>query len=168
MSKTYIYKLKSKYKKHPEVLLHFGFNYYESEGEEDKVTAFVHPLVIKEDNPLFIQAVRFLEHIYEKASSEEREKDFKDFKFERVLLENQETVDRLVLDDNLRKQFSEVALCVSLDKNAVDSGALFIQSPLEDAHYNYQTLELCAPELIKALLEKDIIYAKRYFYNPKR
>ena len=62
---TYVYQLKHKYKKHPEELYNYGFNFFTDDGEEVKI--FACPIILAQDNPLFIQCVRFLEHCYEQA-----------------------------------------------------------------------------------------------------
>ena len=163
--KTYVYKLTGKYRKHPELLLNYGFQYYES--EEKDVSVFAQPLTLSEDNPLFIQAVRFMEHIYAEATTEERERDFKGYEFRRELQENQQNVDRLVLTDDIRKEFSSAQLCVSICKSAGDKTILFVNSPIENNYYHYETVKECAPEIIEKLLKEKVIYAKRHIYNTR-
>ena len=161
--KAYVYKLTSKYRKHPELLLEFGFQYYED--EEHEVSVFAVPLKISQDNPLFKQCVAFLEHVYAEATTEERERDFQGFEFRKELQPDQHNVDKLILNDQLIDEFSSCALCVSIDKNVQDKCFLFINSPLQDAHYNHETIRECAPELVDKLLQNKVIYARRYFYN---
>lgn len=159
---TYVYQLIYKFKKKPELLLEHGFQYYAD--EENEIGIFAYPITLPQDNPLFVQAVRFLEHCYEQATTKEREEDFKDFEFKEELLPNQKTVQRLVLTDELIKEFSAAQVCVCVDKKVKDWGILFINSPLQDSHYNYQTIKECAPEFIEKLLKDKVIFQKRYKY----
>ena len=163
--KTYVYKLTSKYRKHPELLLAYGFQYFESDDKD--VNVFAHPIVLKEDNPLFIQCVRFLEHIYAEATTEERERDFQGYEFKKELQVNQQNVDRLVITDDIRKEFSTAQLCVSICKSAGDKTILFINSPIENSYYHYETVRECAPELIDKLWKDKVIYARRYLYDTR-
>ena len=164
-AKTYVYRLVSKYRKHPELLLDYGFNFYTDEKNEEKIFAF--PVVLKEENPLFIQCVRFLEHCYGEATTEERKTDFKDFEFKKELNSKQQWVDRLVLNDKIREEFSQAQLCVSINKMEQDSSYLFINSPIQNSYYNYETIKDCAPELVEKLLKDKVIYARRYLYNSR-
>ena len=161
--KAYIYKLTAKYRRHPELLLNYGFQYFADEKNE--VGVFAIPLTISQDNPLFKQCVSFLEHVYMNATTEERKKDFKGLEFKKELQPDQHNVDKLVLNDELIKEFSQCQLCVSVDKNVQDQTFLFINSPLQDAHYNHETVHNCAPELIDKLIKDKVIYARRYLYN---
>lgn len=161
-----VYKLMSKVRKHPEILLKYGFNYYEDDDNEVRV--FAHPILLKEDNSLFIQCVRFLEHCYEEATSEEREKDFKDFEFKLELQENQQNAWRLVLNEDLIKEFSQAQLCVTVDKRVDGSTFLFINSPIQNAYYNAETIRECANDIVQKLVENKIIYERRYLYDTKR
>ena len=163
--KTYVYKLTSKYRKHPELLLNFGFQYYESDDKD--VNIFAQPLKLSEDNPLFIQAVRFMEHIYAEATTEERETDLKGYEFRRELQPDQHDIDRLVLTDDLRKEFSSAQLCVSICKSAGDKTILFVNSPIENNYYHFETVKECAPELIEKLLKEKVIYARRHIYDTR-
>lgn len=162
---AYVYKLVSKVRKHPELLLDkkYGFNYFEDEKQEVKI--FAKPITLKEDNPLFIQCVRFFEHCYETATSEERKKDFEGYEFKLELQENQQNAWRLVLTDELKKEFSEAQLCVTVDKKIEDATYLFINSPIQNAYYHAKTLDECAGETIKLLLDNKLIYKKKRFYN---
>ena len=159
---TYVYSLIFKVKKHPELLLKYGFKYYESEDKD--ISVFAVPIILKEDNPLFIQCVRFLEKAYEDASTEERKKDFKGYKFNLELQENQQNAWRLVMTDEIRSEFSQAQLCVSINKSAKDKTVLFVNSPIQNSYYYYETVEKCAPELIHRLLKDKIIFKKRHKY----
>ena len=87
MKKTaFVYGLVSKFKKRPDGLLKYGFQYFKSDDDEVKV--FAYPIVLSQTNPLFLQCVRLLEQCYERATTEERKKDFKDYTFKRKLNEN--------------------------------------------------------------------------------
>lgn len=159
---TYVYKLKAKYRKHPELLIDYGFQYYES--DEKDVRVFALPITLTQDNPLFTQCVRFIEHIYEQATTEEREKDFAGFEFRKELQVNQQNVDRLVLTDEIIKELSAAQLCVSINEKDSDKTLLFVNSPIQNIYYHFKTVEDCAPELIKKLKEDKVIYARRYLY----
>lgn len=161
--KTYIYRITSKVRRHPELLLNYGFQYFESEDKDFSVFAF--PIKLSQDNPLFTQGIRFMEHIYGEATSEERTADFKDYEFTKELLPNQQLVDRLVLTESVIEEFSTAQLCVSISKTDADKSILFINSPIQNAYYHFQTVEESAPELVKKLLEDKIIYKKAYRYN---
>ena len=163
--KTFVYKLVSKYRKHPELLLNFGFQFYTDEKNEEQI--FAYPVVLAEDNPLFTQCVRFLEICYGKATTEERENDFKGFEFKKELTNDQQWVDRLIMNDDLKNEFSQAQLCVSINKREADSCYLFINSPMQNAYYNFQTIKDCAPEIIEKLLKNKVIYARRHLYNPR-
>ena len=160
-----VYKLMSKVRKHPEILLNekYGFQYFEDEDQEVKV--FAQPITLKEDNQLFTQCVRYLEKCYEEATTEEREKDFKDFEFKLELQEDQHNVWRLVLTEDLKKEFSQAQLCVCVDKRVEGGTLLFINSPLQDAYYNAQTIRECAGEIVQKLLDDKLIYEKKQRYN---
>ena len=159
---TYIYKLKKRYQKNPEVLLNYGFQYFEDEEGKEKI--FAHNLKISPDNPLFKQCILFLEHVYNGATTEERERDFCDFEFRLELQEDQSNKWKLVMNDDLAKEFAICELCVSVNRKDRDFGILFINSPLQDAHFNYKTLQECAPELINNLLNDKIISARIKYY----
>ena len=161
--KTYIYKLTSKYRKHPELLLDYGFQYYESEDKDASIFAI--PITLKTDNPLFIQCVRFLEHIYSEATTEERERDFEGYEFKKELQVNQQNVDRLVLTESVVEELSAAQLCVSISKRDEDKSLLFINSPIQNAYYHFETIRECAPELIDKMLEEKVIYKKAHRYN---
>ena len=155
--KTYIYKLDKRYKNRPEILLKYGFACYKSEEDADIV--FSYPVFLKETDYLFVQCVRFLEHAYDEATSEEREADFKDFEFKKVLTEKQEWKTELVLTDELRKEFSGCQLCMGIFGN--EKNVFFINSPLQDSYYNWETVRSCAEKIIDLLLKDHIIYAKK-------
>ena len=158
-----VYRLVSKYRKHPELLLNYGFNFYEDEDHETQV--FAYPIKLAKDNPLFIQCVRFLEHCYEEATTEEREKDFMDYEFRLELQENQKNAWRLVLTQDLIDEFSNAQLCVTLDKASQDCTFLFINSPIQNAYYHADTVRECAPEFIKRLFKDKVIYTKKIKYK---
>lgn len=164
--KTYVYKLTSKYRKKPELLMNYGFSYFEN--EEQDVGVFAYPVVLKQDNPLFIQGVRFFEHIYSEATSEERAKDFEGYQFKKELQEDQHNVDRLVLTKDVIKEFSQAQICVSVRKNDTDRTLLFVNSPLQNTYYHYKTIYDCAPELIDKMLKDKVIYERRYLYDTRR
>lgn len=159
---THVYSLIYKYKMKPELLLQHGFNYFESDDKD--VSVFAIPILLKEDNPLFIQCVRFLEKAYEDASTEDRKKDFKDYEFKLELQENQQNAWRLVMTDELKKEFSQAQLCVSINKAAKDKAILFINSPIQNSYYHFETIEKCAPELVQKLVKDKVIFKKRYKY----
>lgn len=161
----HVYKLISKVRKHPEILLNYGFNYYEDDDKEIKI--FAYPIRLSQENPLFIQCVRFLEHCYEEATSEERAKDFKDFEFNLVLQDNQQNAWKLVLNDDIIEEFSQAQLCVATDKEVEGSTFLFINSPIQNAYYNAQTIRECAGEILDKLLKDKIVYERRYLYDPR-
>lgn len=161
----HVYKLISKARKHPEILFNYGFNYYEDDDQEVKV--FACPIILSQENPLFIQCVRFLENCYEEATSDERKTDFKDFEFKLVLQENQQNAWKLVLNDDLIKEFSQAQLCVAIDKKVEGGTFLFINSPIQNAYYNAQTIRECAGDVLNKLLEDKIVYERRYLYSPR-
>lgn len=161
--KTYIYKLTSRFRKHPELLLNYGFQYFESEDKDYGV--FAYPIKLTQDNPLFTQGIRFMEHIYSEATTEEREADFKNYEFRKELQPNQQNVDRLVLTESVIEEFSSAQLCVSVSKTDEDKTILFINSPIQNAYYHYKTIEESAPEIIKKLEEDKVIYKKAHRYS---
>ena len=165
MAKTYIYKLVSKYFKHPELLLEYGFNYYTDEEQEMEI--FAYPIALSQDNPLFIQCVRFFEHCYMQATTEEREELFQGYEFKQELLPNQKNVERLVLTDEVVKEFSQAQICVTVNKREKDKGILFVNSPIQNTYYNYETVRGCAPDLIEKLLKDKVVYARRYIYSSR-
>ena len=163
--KTKVYKLVSKFRKNPDLLLEHGFNYYEDEDKEVQLYAI--PILLKQDNPLFTQCVKMLEGCYEEATTEEREKDFKDFKFRLELQPDQHNEWRLELTDDLIQEFSQAQICVVIKKGLQDSTLLFVNSPLKDAYYNSQTIKECAPEIIDDLIKDKVIYERRHIYNTR-
>lgn len=161
--KTKVYKVKSKFRKNPDLLLEHGFNYYEDEDKTIKIYAI--SIVLNKDNPLFTQCVNFLEQCYESATTEERERDFKDFKFRLELQVDQTNKWRLVLDDDLIQEISQAQICVVFDEEAKDKTLLFINSPLKDYYYSSKLIRETAPEIINKLIKDKVIYEKRYIYN---
>lgn len=161
--KTYVYKLTGKYRRHPELLYDYGFDYFED--EEQDMAVFAQFVRIGQDNKLFQQCVSILESMYDKATTAEREEFFSDFKFVEELQPDQKTVTKLVLDEGLIDEFSLCQVCVTIKKDADEPGVLFINSPLSDRYYNYQILQECAPELIEKMVKNKVIYARRHFYN---
>ena len=148
-----IYKVKSKFKKNPDLLLKYGFSIGNIEGEEDNI--FACPITIKEVSCVFKILKRALEAIYTEATTEERKKDFKNYEFKEILTEKQERGYELVLTDELRKEFTELYLCF-VDRG-VDSWILFINTNAA-VFYAAQTLYECVPELITWLLKEGVIY----------
>ena len=163
--KTKVYKLVSKYRKNPDLLLEHGFNYYESDEKDVKLYAI--PILLTQDSPLFTQCVKFMEKIYEEATSEQRKEDFKDFTFKLELQPDQHNEWRLQLTDDLIQEFSQAQICVVIEKGVEDSTLLFVNSPLKDPYYNAQTIKETAPEIIDELLKEKVIYERRHIYNSR-
>ena len=163
---TFVYSLVSKYKKRPDALLKYGFNYYKSDDNEVKL--FAYPIILSQTNSLFKQCVRLFEQCYEQATSEERKNDFKDYQFERKLNPDQHWEYKLVLTDDLIKEFSTAQLCIDINPRESDSYYLYINSPLKTAFYNFKQIEECARNLIKKLIDDKIIYLKKIKYESKK
>ena len=157
MSKQYLYKIKYKFKKKPDLLLKFGFSKYEDELGEEVLYAM--PIILPENASIFAYLKRSLEKIYTYATSEERQTDFKDYEFKEILTEKQQKDYDLVITDAIRKEFTQAQLC------CYDSGdgewCLFINAPDHVQYYNADTLDKECGDLIQKLIEANVIYKKR-------
>lgn len=157
MSKQYLYKIKYKFKKKPDLLLKYGFSLYEDENSEEQLYAM--PIILPENGSIFAYLKRSLEKIYTYATSEERKADFKEYKFQEILTEKQQKDYELQITDEIRADFTKAQLC------CYDSGegswCLFVNAPDNVQYYNALTLEESCGDIIQKLLEAKIIYKAR-------
>ena len=154
----YIYKLKSKFKKKPELLAKYGFNPYVSENEEDNEVIYAVPIVLSEDSSIFKYLKRAVEKIYSKATTAERE-EFKGLEFQEILTEKQQRDYLLVMTDEIRKEMSECQLCIP--NSGLGEWCLFINAPDRIEYYNTDVLNECAKDIIDQLLKDKAIYKSR-------
>ena len=161
MAKQYLYKVKYNFKKKSDPLLRFGFSKYEDDlGEE---TIFAMPIVLPESGSIFAYLKGALEKIYENATTEEREEDFCNFKFEKVVKVSDKGVPKdgynLVITDDIRNQLTKAQLCCY---NAGEGAwCLFINAPDNIQYYNAITLEESCGEIINELVKAGVIYKVR-------
>lgn len=157
MSKQYLYKIRFKFKKHPDLLLENGFSLYEDEAGEEKLYSM--PIVLPESSSIFKYLKRSLEKIYTYATTEERQTDFKDYEFKEILTEKQRKDYDLQITDEIRKEFTEAQLC------CYDSGegawCLFINAPDHVQYYNTVTLDEDCGDVITKLIKAKVIYKAR-------
>lgn len=160
MSKQYLYKVKHKFIKKPDLLLENGFSLYEDEVGEEKIYSM--PIVLPENGSIFGYLKRALEKIYTYATTEERQTDFKNYEFKKVLkVEKGIPKDdyELQVTEDIRKEFTKAQLCF------YDSGegawCLFINAPDHVQYYNTLTLEESCSDVIEKLVKAKVIYKAR-------
>ena len=157
MAKRYLYKVKYKFKRKPDLLLSYGFSQYKDEAGEE--TLYAQPIILKENGSIFAYLKRALEKIYTYATSEERKNDFNNYEFKEILTEKQKRDYELVITDEIRKDFTQAQLC------CYDAGegcwCLFINAPDRVQYYNATTLEEECGDLINKLVEAKVIYKAR-------
>ena len=154
MSATYVYKIKSKFKKNPNLLCHYGFSMYESEQDDEVIFAI--GIRVSENTSVFQYIKKSIEKIYEKATPEEREKYFKQDEFKEITLENGHKKYELILTDEIIKEFSECQLCC-VDRN-LGAWTLFINAADRQQYYNSEVIYNCVDTLIDYLLQNKVIY----------
>lgn len=164
MAKNYLYKIKYNFKRNPDKLLNYGFSKYEDElGEE---TLYAMPIVLPDNGSIFEYLKRSLEKIYTYATSEERLNDFTGYCFVEILTEKQQRDYKLVVTDEIKKDFTEAQLCF------YDSGegawCLFINAPDHVQYYNAITLEESCGDIIAKLVEEKLIYKVRNRIRSKK
>ena len=157
MSKQYLYKIKYKFKKKPDLLLSFGFAKFEDELGEEVLYAM--PISLPQNGSIFAYLKRSLEKIYTYATSEERKTDFKDYEFKEILTEDQKKDYELVLTDSLIKEFTQAQLC--LYDNGEGAWCLFINAPDHVQYYNALTLKESCGDIVSKLVEAKVIYKAR-------
>lgn len=155
-SKTfYVYKVKHGFLKKKDdtiKLFDVGFSLFKTEDGEEEIYAL--PFALKRDSVLVKKIITTIEHLYEKATTEEREKDFTDFKFERVLNEDQTESEKLVVTDELYDEFTKAQICLG------ESGLLFINTGIA-MYFNAEVLSNEAPDIVNYLIEHKVIYRKK-------
>lgn len=157
MKKTrYIYKVKSKIKKHPELLAKYGFNPYACEGEEDNEIIYARGLTLKGDCSIVKYLKRAIEKIYTKATSKEREEDFAGLEFKEILTDDQQRDYEVVMNEELYKELTECQLCIP--SSGLGEWSLFINAPDRVEYYNVAILNECAKEIVDVLLTDKVIY----------
>jgi len=157
MSKQYLYKIKYKFKRKPDLLLQYGFSKFEDElGEE---TLYAMPIVLPENGSIFQYLKRSMEKIYTYATSEERKTDFKNYEFKEILTEKQQKDFDLVITDEIKNEFNKAQLCFY--DNGEGAWCLFINAPDHVQYYNAKTLEEECGDIISKLVEAKIIYKGR-------
>lgn len=157
MAKQYLYKVKYKFKKKPDLLLEYGFSLYEDEAGEEKVYSI--PIVLPENGSIFAYLKRALEKIYTYATTEERQNDFKDYEFKEILTEKQQKDYELQITDDIRKEFTQAQLCCY--DNGEGAWCLFINAPDQVQYYNTLTLEESCGDVIDKLVKAKVIYKAR-------
>ena len=151
----HVYKICTKFKKHPELLTKkYGFIPYQAEGEEEII--YARGIKLSEDNSIFKYLKRCMEKIYMKATTAEREADFKDYEFKEILTPDQKRDYELVLTDSIRKEFSECQICFA--NNGLGAWTMFINAPDRVEYYNTEVIDECASDIIKLLLIERVIY----------
>lgn len=157
MAKQYLYKIKYKFKKKPDLLLSCGFSQYEDEAGEE--TLYAMPIVLPENGSIFNYLKRALEKIYTYATSEERKTDFKNYKFNEILTEKQQKDYELQITDEIRSDFTKAQLCCY--DNGDGAWCLFINAPDNVQYYNALTLEESCGDVIEDLVKAKVIYKAR-------
>lgn len=146
--KNYVYKIKSKYKKHPELLEKYGFIPYQAEGEEEIIYAV--GIVLGTETSIFQYLKKAFEKIYSKANEQEKE-EFKEYSF---------TKDgRLKLTKKVKDEMSKCQLCFA--NSNLGEWTLFINAPDRVEYYNTKVLEECVPDLIETLRKDKVIYKSK-------
>jgi hypothetical protein len=140
--KEYVYKLKRKYRRNPELLARFGFLPYEDEEGKDRVMA--KPLTL----PFECGIVKNTKRLFEFFRKDAEEGDFDDYEF------NEDGT--VVVTDEMRKEWTECQLCVYVD--GLGKGQLFINAPDSNQYFNTAVLDECAKEQVEELLKADIVH----------
>lgn len=160
MSKQYLYKVKHKFIKKPDLLLENGFSLYEDEQGEEKLYSM--PIVLPENGSIFEYLKRALEKIYIHATSEERRTDFGNYEFKKVLkVEKGIPKDdyELQITNDIREEFTKAQLCCYTSGEG--SWYLFINAPDHVQYYNAITLEESCKSVIEKLVNLGVVYKVR-------
>ena len=144
----YVYKVKHKFVKKPELLARLGFNPY-TDGDGDVVIA--KPLVLPFDCGIVKNTKRLFERFYKDATAEEKEKDFKDFEF------NEDG--SVVVTPEIRKEWTECQICFYA--NGLGKNQLFINAPDHNQYFNAIVLDECAKHIVDELMGNKVIYKAR-------
>ncbi len=160
---AYVYKLMSKYVKHPEALMaKFPFiSMYKGEDE----TMLAMPFRLPKESLLVTGLVKQIEFLYERGTSKDREEWEKEgYEFTEVLNPDQSTHFTLNMNDKIWNEVSEAQFCISLSE--LDKGFVFVNGPNKVAYYNVGIYKDCGlEELINALLKAKCIYKKKVRYG---
>lgn len=174
MAKTYIYKIKRKFKKNPEILTTLlGFIPYqessdkefESEAEKeawlsDVETIYARGIILSQDTDIFKHLVRVLEKMYMKATTEERKEfDASNIKFNEIINDKQQRDYKLILTEQIIKDFTECQICFA--NKGTGAWSLFINAPDNVEYYSTDVVDQCAPDVVELLKKEGVIYKAR-------
>ncbi len=143
--REYVYKIKHKFIKKSYLLEKYGFYLFTDENGEaiiaKKITLPFECEIVKNTRLLF-------EYLYKVASDEEKQEDFKDFKFDKN--------GKVIITPELEKEWTECQLCFYL--NGTGKNQLFINASDLGQYFNKIVLDECIKHDVDILLKNDIIY----------
>lgn len=151
--KEYVYKINHKFIKHPILLTKYGFNPYTGEDGEDLIVA--KPITIDIDSSISKSSKNLIEYFYKHAEEEEKETDFKEYKFYKN--------GKLILNKQIKEQLTKCQLCFYT--NDVGAFELFINAPDHNQYFNATVLDEHIKKEIDYLLSEKVIYRKKIHVN---
>ena len=147
----YIYKVVRKYTKNLQLLEKFGFKPYNDEEHSEEFEVIAKALVIPFDSGIVKDIKKRFEYFYKHATDEEKEEDFKDFKF------NEDGT--AVVTPEMEKEWTECQLCFYT--GGIGKDTLFINAADGNQFYNQKVLDEAAKHIVDLLLENKVIYKAR-------
>lgn len=162
--RNFIYRLKSKYAKHPELLEEYGFNKYcvmnnnddenheDNKDDEDDEIFYAKGIKLPRECRIVTYLIGAFEKVYKYAPEEEK-KDFEDYSFTKN--------GKLRLTKKVLDEFTKCQLCV-VDRG-LGKNCLFINAPDRQEYYNSKDLDECCGEIIERLIKEKVIYKKRNY-----
>lgn len=144
----YVYKLKHKFVKKPELLEEFGFNKY---VDDDGEVVIARPLTLPFECGIVKTTKKLFEHFYKEATEEEKKNDFKDFCF------NEDGT--VSVTPKMQKEWTECQVCFYA--TGIGKNQLFINAPDHNQYFNKIVLDECAKHVIDDLIKNKVIYRTR-------
>lgn len=149
--RNFIYRLKSKYAKHPELLEEYGFNPYTN--DEDDEIVYAKAIKLPRECKIVNYLIMALEKCYKYAKTEEEKKEFENYSFTKN--------GKLRTTKKVLEEFTKCQLCV-VDRG-LGKNCLFINAPDRLEYYNSADLDECCGEIIERLIKEKVIYKKRNY-----
>lgn len=146
---SYVYQIEHKFKRNMDVLRKYGFEKYVDEDGEEII--YAKRIVLPIESSIVTHLKTVFERIY-KSANEEEKKEFEDYSFTKN--------GKLKLTKNVKKEFSECQLCVSVNSD-VGKYTLFINAPDKIEYYSVDVLDECVKDIIEQLKQEKIIYKKK-------
>lgn len=143
---NYVYKLKSKFVKHPELLQDYGFFLYEDNDGVERV--YAKGIKLSEDCSVIKYIIKRFENAYKNSDNKE---EFSEYSFYKN--------GKLRRTKKVIEELTKCQLCAFT--YGENKSSLFINSPDSIEYFNSKVLEECCSKIIERLLEEKVIYKKK-------